>query len=80
MFVTFYVIDCKCNFFIINKYIELNCSISQSLCTVFDTISSNIDEVLLINPSDNVFVFGDFNIHHKDWLAYAGGTDRTGKL
>ena len=32
---------------------------SSSLCTVFDSISSNIDEVLSINPSANVFVFGD---------------------
>ena len=32
------------------------------LCTVFDFISSNIDEVLSINPPANVFVFGD--IHH----------------
>ena len=48
---------------------------SSSLCTVFDSVSSNIDEVLLINPSANVFVFGDFNFHHKDWLTYSGGTD-----
>ena len=27
----------------------------------FDSTSSNIDEVLSINPSANVFVFGDFN-------------------
>ena len=53
---------------------------SSSLCTVFDSISSNIDEVLSINPSANVFVFGDFNVHHKDWLAYSGGTDRPGDL
>ena len=33
---------------------------SLSLWTVFDSISSNIDEVLWINPSANVFVFGDF--------------------
>ena len=46
---------------------------------VFDSISSNIDEVLLINPSANVF--GDFNdVHHKDWLTCSGGTDRPGKL
>ena len=51
---------------------------SLSLCTVFDSISSRIDEVLSINPSANVFVFGDFNIHHKDWLTYSGGTDRPG--
>ena len=29
---------------------------SSSLCTVFDSISSNIDEVLLINSSANVFL------------------------
>ena len=51
-----------------------------SLCTVFDSISSNIDEVLSINPSANVFVFGDFNVHHKDWLTYSGETDRPGEL
>ena len=53
---------------------------SSSLCTVFDCISSNIDEVLSINPSANVFVFGDFNVHHKDWVTYSGRTDPTGKL
>ena len=52
---------------------------SLSLCTVFDSISSNIDEVLSINPSA-VFIFGDFNIHHKDWLIYSGGADPPGKL
>ena len=55
-------------------------SASLSLCTIFDSISSNIDEVLSINPSANVFVFGDFNVHHKDWLTYSGGTDRPGEL
>ena len=49
---------------------------SLSLCTVFDSILSNIDEVLSINPSANVFLFGDFNVHHEDWLTYFGGTDR----
>ena len=43
---------------------------SSALCTVFDSISSNIDEVLSINPSANVFVFGGFNVHHQDWLTY----------
>ena len=50
------------------------------MCIVFDFILSNIDEVLLINPSANAFVFGDFNIHHKDWLTCSGGTDRPGEL
>ena len=34
---------------------------SSSLCSVFDSISSNIDKVLSINPSADIFVFGDFN-------------------
>ena len=29
------------------------------LCMVNDSVSSNIDEVLSINPSNNMFVFGD---------------------
>ena len=53
---------------------------SSSLCKVFDSISSNIDEILTINPSANVFVFRDLNVHHKDWLTYSGGTDRSGEL
>ena len=46
----------------------------------FGFISSNIDEILSINPSANMFVFGDFNVHHKDWFTYSGGTDRSGEL
>ena len=44
-----------------------------------DAISSNIDQVLSINPSADAFVLGEFNIHHKDWLTYYGGTDRPGE-
>ena len=51
----------------------------MSLCTVFDSISSNIDGVLSIKPS-TVFAFGDFNVHHKNLLTYSGGTDRPGEL
>ena len=51
----------------------------SALSTVFDSISSNIDEVLSINPSA-VFVFEDFNVHHKDWLTYSSGADRPGEL
>ena len=65
----------------INSIVECNFgSPSSSLCTVFDSTSSKIDEVLLINPSANVFVFEDFNIHQKDWLTYSGGIDRPGEL
>ena len=52
----------------------------SSFLWIFDSISSNIDDVLSINPSANIFVFGDFNVHHKDWLTYSGETDRTGEL
>ena len=38
------------------------------LYIVFYAISSNMDEVLSISSSANVFIFGDFNVH-KDWLA-----------
>ena len=53
---------------------------SLSLCTIFDSISSKIDKFLLINSSPNIFVFGDFNIHHKDWVTYSGRTDQPGEL
>ena len=52
---------------------------SSSLYTVFEFISSNIDEVLAINPSA-VFVFGLFNALYKDWLTYPGGNDQPGEL
>ena len=26
-----------------------------------------------------MFVFGDLNAHHEDWLTYSGGTDRPGE-
>ena len=47
---------------------------------IFDAISSDIDEILSINPFANVFVFGDFNVHHKDLLTCSAGTDRPGEL
>ena len=49
------------------------------LCAVFDSISSDIAEILSINPSA-VFVLQDFNVHHKDWLSYSGETDQPGEL
>ena len=52
----------------------------SSLCTVFDSFSSNIYEVLSINRSANVFVFGYSKVHRKDWLTYSDGTDRLGEL
>ena len=64
----------------VSYFFFLHRSPSSSSCMVFDSIASNIVEVLSINPSANVFVFGDFNVHHKDWLIYSGGTDRPGEF
>ena len=53
---------------------------SSASCLFFYSISSNIHETLSINPSANVFLFRDFNVHHKGWLSYSGGTDRPGEI
>ena len=37
----------------------------SSLCTIFDAISSNIGEVLSINPSANVLLFRAFNFQSE---------------
>ena len=61
------------------RFLVLLSLYSSSLGMVVLDISSNTDEVLLTNPSA-VFVFGDFNVHDKDWLTYSGATDRPGEL
>ena len=54
---------------------------SISLWTLFDSISSNIDEVLpIIQSTNNVFIFGDFNIHHKDCLTYFARNYKPGEF
>ena len=65
---------------LVSYFFFLYLSSTLLLCTIFYSISSTTDEVLSINPSANVFVFEDFNVHHKDWLTYSGGTDRPGEL
>ena len=59
----------------VSYFLFLYRSPSSALCIVFDSISSNIDDFLSINPSADLFVFGDFNVHYKDWLTHSGGTD-----
>ena len=59
----------------VSYYFSLYQSPSSSLCMLFDFILSDIDEVLPINPSASGFVFEDFNVDHKVWLTYSGGTD-----
>ena len=60
----------------VSNFFFLYRSPCSSFCTVFDAMSSNIDEVLSINPSVNIFVSRGFNVHHKDWLTYSDGTAR----
>ena len=35
---------------------------------------------LSINQSANLFLYGGFNVHHKDGLTYSNETDRSGGL
>ena len=62
----------------LSVFFFLYLSPSFSFGTVFDSVSSNIDEGLSINPSANAFVV--VIVHHKDWLTYFGGADRPGEL
>ena len=52
---------------------------SSPSCAVFNAISSSIDKALARHPSANTFVFGDFNVHHTNWLTHSHGTDRPGE-
>ena len=65
---------------LVSYFFFLYQSPSSYLHTVFDSISFNIDEILLINPSTIGFVFRDFNVHHKNCPTYSGGTDRPGEF
>ena len=58
-------------------------SLENSACSyLFSTGFTSISVLLLFPLSITFFsfVFGDFNIHHKDWLTYSSGTDRPGEL
>ena len=41
---------------------------SSQDCSVLDSVSQSIDSALTLHPSANIFVFGDFNAHHREWL------------
>ena len=75
LYAVFDAILCK-----IGKVLLINSSANVFVRTVFDAILSKIGKVLLINSSANVFLFGDFNVHDKDWLTYSGRIDRHGEL
>ena len=59
---------------------DLLCCYAPWLLMLFHLTYSSTFLVLSIIPSANVFVFGDFNVNHKDWLTYSGWTDRAGEL
>ena len=51
---------------------------SSQSCAVIDSVSESIDKALIAHPSANIFVFGDFNVHHSDWLPFSGPTSASG--
>ena len=52
---------------------------SNQDCSVLEAISSSIDRAFSQHPTANIFVCGDFNVHHKDWLPNHNKTDEAGK-
>ena len=56
------------------SYFFYHCqSLSCSFCKVYDGLSpnSNKNDVFSIHPSSFVFIFQDFNIHHKDLINFS---------
>ena len=51
---------------------------SSQNCAVLNAVSNSIDEALSVNPTANIFVCGDFNAHHQDWIANSRFTDDAG--
>ena len=49
---------------------------SCSSGSVLDAVSTNIDRALSKCPTGNMFVFGNFNVHHIEWLKHLCGTDQ----
>ena len=63
-----YLIQCFTSFSYIDHLLHLYARFLMLLL-------SNTEKVLSIYTSANVFVFGDLNVHHKDWLTCSGATD-----
>ena len=51
---------------------------SSQDCSVINSVSNSIDKALTSYPNANIFVFGDFNIHHQVWLKISKGIDASG--
>ena len=50
---------------------------SCSLCTFFVAVPSDRFKILSVKPPNKLVVFGDFNVHSKDWLTNFSGIERT---
>ena len=50
---------------------------STQNCLILQCISDSIDKALSENPSANIVVCGDFNVHHSEWLG-SSFTDNAG--
>ena len=46
--------------------------------SVIEAVSSNIDKALIIHPSANIMVCGDFNGHNTEWLYHSHVTNLAG--
>ena len=44
-------------------------------CDVIGKVASQIDKILVNNPSANIHVCGDFIVHHEEWLVHSNKTD-----
>ena len=51
---------------------------SSSSCSVVEAVSSNIGKALILHPSANIMVCGDFNAHNTEWLGHSHTTDAAG--
>ena len=51
---------------------------SSSSRFVVEVVSSNIDKVLILQPSANIKVFSDYNAHNTEWRCHSHTTDVAG--
>ena len=47
---------------------------------VFQKIAENIDSILLDYPFASFHIFGDFNVHNKEWLIHSNKTSSEGRF
>ena len=68
----FYIIESLTCFSSVDHHLYLR--------AVFDAVSSSIDVILPMNPTADVFVLGNFNIHHNNWSTFSVKTDTSGNF